>query len=130
MDILSGPARIVESGLVTAFMGNPLKLKLDAGASVELVFEATPDQPDVRVETEWTQEGICFHCYNFDDESGRGSREPALLGEWGEDLLFFHFRVFLWGTTADRTVHYTFYLVNKEDVSWEPEAGADGGSQG
>ncbi len=130
MDILSGPARVVESGLVTTFMGNPVKLILETGATVELAFQTTPDQPDIRVETEWTDEGICFHCFNFDDESGRGSREPALLGEMGEDLLFFHFRVFLWGTTVDRTIHYTFYAVNKEAVSWESQTGADEGSEG
>ena len=31
------------------------------------------------------------------------------LGTVGDDVVFVHFKVFRYGRTPDRTVHYTFY---------------------
>ncbi len=119
MHIVSGPATVVESGMVTGFMGHAIRLQIDAGAIVELAFESDPDRPEPRAETEWTDFGIRFRLFNFDDTPGRGSREPAMLGEMGDGYLFFHFRAFRWGTSPDFTVHYTFYTVPADSVSWE-----------
>ena len=54
---------------------------------------------------------------------GAGPHEPGdspgkLLGELGDTLIFMHFRVFRYGDTKDRTVHYTIYQVKKSDVDW------------
>jgi hypothetical protein len=65
-------------------------------------------------------DGVALELVNFDGVEGRGTSLPALLAEVGPDLVFLHFRVFRWGRTPDRTVHWTFYRVPKEGVSWTP----------
>ena len=78
---------------------------------------------DAAVETEYTDSGVRLHCRRFGDELGRGSSQPVLLGELEENLLLFHFRVFRYGKTQDRTVHYSFFRVPKERVDWKPLVG-------
>ena len=114
--ITSGPARILDSGQVTAFGGHGLSLELpldDEGhvAIVELSFASDAEDPDVRVDSQPVHGGWHLHCVNFDRDQGKGSSVPVLLGGIGNDAIYFHFRVFKWGRTEDRTVHYTFYRV-------------------
>ena len=52
-----------------------------------------------------------LRCINFDDATGRGTSQPVLLAQVGELAYLAHFRVFLYGRTTDRTVHYTVYEV-------------------
>jgi hypothetical protein len=108
--------------MATSFMGHPVRLALDVGAVVELAFEDDPDNAQPRAETEWIDEGIRFRLFNFGDTPGRGSKEPAMLGQIDEAFLFFHFRAFRWGTGLDYTVHYTFYTVPADAVSWGEQA--------
>ncbi len=125
MLIESGPAQVIEGGVVTTFGGHGLVLVLELpedNLAVELVFASEPDAA-AAVEAEETDVGWRFRCRNFDDPGGRGSAEPVLLGEIGDDLVFFHFRVFRYGASADRTVHYTFFRASKVKVGWAPTAG-------
>jgi len=121
--IRSGPARVIASGEVTGFGGHPLRFDLDLDGvpfSVELTFGS--DGGDVHVVAEPVPDGLRFSLRNFDGPDGRGSAVPVLLGELGDELVFLHFRAFRWGRTDDRTVHYTFYAVEKEAVGWQPTA--------
>ena len=121
--IHSGPARILGSGTTTAFMAHPLRFDIGApfDLKVELAFRSDPSTPDVAVETQTGAAQVTLHCTNFDRADGRGSAVPVLLGEVDQLLLFLHFRVFRYGRTDDRTVHYTFYAVAKDSVNWTPE---------
>ncbi|MCB9683637.1 MAG: hypothetical protein H6735_01190 [Alphaproteobacteria bacterium] len=124
MKVESGAARVVASGVVTTFGGNDLSIDLDLGADrvrVELVFTSTGGEPSVR--TEDLPKGYRLCCDNFDDPYGRGSAEPVLLGALGDDLIFLHFRVQLFGRSVDRTVTYTFYRAKKADLGWVPKDG-------
>ena len=124
--IHSGPARVIDNGYVTAFFGQPLRFTLPLTAEtnffVELSFTTDPTQSDVAIQANPSAQGLSLHLSNFDDAAGRGSAVPVLLGEWSEHLWFFHFRVFRFGKTDDRTVHYTFFRVAKDAVDWTPEA--------
>lgn len=121
--IHSGPARILGSGAATAFMAHPLRFQVGPPfeLTIELRFRTDPSVPDVAVETETDALHVVLHCVNFDQADGRGSAVPVLLGEVDQLLLFLHFRVFRYGRTDDRTVHYTFYAVAKDSVNWTPE---------
>jgi len=125
--IRSGAATVVASGTVTAFGGQPLTFDLGSPSSlcVELEFVSDPKTPEPAVVTEAIAEGFRLVLTNFDGTDGRGSARPVLLGEDGEDLLFFHFRVMRFGLTEDRTVFYSFYRVGKEAVGWQPLVGEE-----
>ncbi len=112
--LTSGPAAILASGEATTYGGHGLRLELvveAATVAVELRFDTDPEVEDVAVRSERIDGGYRFTCVNFDGPDGRGSSVPVLLCGLGEDGIFFHFRVFRWGRTEDRTVHYTFYRV-------------------
>lgn len=120
--IESGPARVLASGEATCFMGRDLVLRIaePVDVVVELSFTSDPNVPDVAVDVTTFANHLRFQCVNFDHADGRGSAEPVLLGEAGHRLVFMHFRVFRWGRTIDRTVHYTIYSVDKDAVGWVP----------
>ncbi len=112
VELHSGPARIIASGSATCFLGNDLNLAIVADAQrfvLELVFSTDPDTADVAIDTVSLDDGLRLHCVNFDRADGRGSAVPVALGSCGEDVIFVHFRVFRYGRTVDRTVHYTFF---------------------
>ena len=123
MQIQSGPAWVLDSGVVTTFGGNPLLLVLELpedNLAVELRFADDPSAPGAQVRSEETGTGYVLHCVNFEPLLGRGSAAPILLGELGGDLVFLHFRAFRYGATLDWTVQYTFYRAHKERVGWTP----------
>lgn len=123
VQIRSGPARVIATGEVTSFAGHPLRFDLDhdgAPVAAELVFE---DGAAPEVLSEALPGGYRFRLRGFDGADGRGSSVPVLLGEIGDELIFLHFRVFRWGRTEDRTVHFTFFATEKSGVAWEQAAG-------
>jgi hypothetical protein len=119
--IRSGPAEVIAHGTVTAFAGNPLRMELSLPERLfvlDLGFRSEQGSSEPRVEGRPTPEGHAFELYNFDSAAGRGTALPVVLEELGEDALLLHFRVFLYGKTIDRTVHYTFYRVPKQALGW------------
>ena len=125
MRIRSGPAWVVDSGVVTTFGGHGLLLAValpEDNLAVELEF-SSDGSGVAAVHSMETDVGYRLRCVNFDDTSGRGSAEPVLLGALGEDLVFLHFRVQLFGRSTDRTVFYTVYRVRKDEVGWTDQAG-------
>lgn len=122
----SGPALVLTSGSVTAFWGHPIHLEvpLESGPfRLHFFFTGDPAVEGVGVHTAEIEGGLAFQLVNFDDDQGRGSARPVLLGEVGDHLVFLHFRVFRFGRTEDRTLHYTVYQCHKKDVDWEPVEG-------
>lgn len=128
--INSGPAKVVDSGSTTTFMGHPLTLRvaLDERRYYEIEFRFTDveEPPGPTAETEISGSGIVIELRNFHDVAGRGSGQPVLLGEQGELLYFLHFRVWHSGRTADPMVHYTVFSATKEAIGWVEAAGATG----
>lgn len=124
--IQSGPAKVLASGQVTAFMGHELSLRVEEPIDVvvDFAFKSDPSVHDVAVDVTTFANRMQLTCTNFDGADGRGSAQPVLIGEQGELLVFLHFRVFRFGRTDDRTLHYTIYTVAKADVGWEPGAGS------
>lgn len=123
----SGPARIVAAGQVTTFAGHGLLLEVDVGIplEVELIFATDAARDGLAVELVPTPPPrIAWRLVNFDGADGRGSADPVLVAEVADDLVFLHFRVFRFGRTADRTVHYTLYLVAKAAIGWVPASPA------
>jgi hypothetical protein len=130
--LTSGPAHIIGSGMITSFGGHPLTLTIEDPVELvlELVFETDPEQDGLHIDVTRPRSGegelgpgreqLRMRCINFDTDEGRGSAEPVLLGESGDDLVFFHFRVFRFGKTVDHTVHYTLYIADKETLGWVP----------
>ena len=55
--------------------------------------------------------------------SGRGSAWPVPLREEGVWTIFLHFRVWKFGKTPDRTVHFTFYRAQSDQVFHEGTPG-------
>ncbi len=116
--LFSGPATVIASGMVTTFFGQRLLLSVDLPdrvARVEFWFATEPEVADVAVRIDATPLGYVIECVNFDGPEGRGTATPMLLDDLGDHLLYFHFRVFRFGRTDDRTVHYTFYVTPKSD---------------
>ena len=131
LSIWSGPARVLADGAVTTFGAHPLYFELDrgdgalgAGASSNVAlgirFLTDSDDPNPRVQSVALEDGFRLDLVNFDGVDGRGSAQPVLLSEWGDDLVFLHFRVFRFGRSEDRTLMYTFYRVAKDAVGWAP----------
>jgi hypothetical protein len=110
----SGPARVVASGTVTTYAGFPLIFGIvdPRPVEVELRFASDPGVPDVAVRP-LPGEGarITWELVYFDGPDGRGTADPVLLNQAPESSIYLHFRVFRYGRTADRTVHYTFFEV-------------------
>ncbi|MEZ4239074.1 MAG: hypothetical protein R3F59_23565 [Myxococcota bacterium] len=126
MEVRSGPARIVGSGVATTFGGAPLVLvaALDGQPlEVELAFrEQAGGEPSVGSEA--IAGGYRLDCVNFAD--GKGTAEPVLVGQAGplaEDLVFLHFHAFRHGASPETTVHWTLYRVAKAEVGWQPRGG-------
>ncbi len=109
MIISSGPAKVIASGLVTSFFGHPLRFDDVVDWAVTIRF-SEDDTGAPRVESLFTDEGVEFELVNFTGADGRGTAQPALIGETPLGLLFIHFRTFRHGASADYTVHYTFFV--------------------
>ena len=122
LTIQSGPATVIANGMVTCFFGHPLSFSLAIdGATLEVVLFFVTDDSDTscRVASEEVGGGWHFRLINFDESQGKGSSEPVLLGERDGTLLLFHFRTFRYGQTRDRSVHYTFFTMEKADAVGE-----------
>jgi hypothetical protein len=123
LSIWSGPARILADGSVTSFGGHPLYFELEVEerkVALGFRFLSDSEEPGATVRTATLADGYRIDLVNFDDAEGRGSAQPVLLDEIGDDLVFVHFRCFRFGKSADHTLSYTFYRVAKASVGWTP----------
>ncbi len=121
--IQSGPARVADSGVVTAFMGFPLRIHTPIEGyrfGVELRFRTDASCDDVHVGSEFVDGTLILDLVNFDTDTGRGSSRPVLIGQTDTEAVFFHFKVFRYGATVDHTVHYTFFVANKDEIGFQP----------
>ena len=123
--IQSGPARVADSGVVTAFMSFPLRIETPIEGyrfAVEMRFQTDSSVEDVDVSSEFVDGTLILTLVNFDTDAGRGSSRPVLIGQTEDEAVFFHFKVFRYGATDDHTVHYTFFAANKEAIGFQQTA--------
>ena len=123
----SGGAEVVAHGAVTTFFGGQLHVSVpvEPPLRVEFWFRSDPEVDGVSARAEWNEIGVLLDCVNFDDDSGRGTRQPMYLQDDGEYALFLHFRVFRHGRSDDRTVQFSFYRARRDQLppgalDWEP----------
>ena len=115
MDVVSrsGPASIVASGQITTFAGHPLELTLvvdnDLEYLIEWSFEHDEAVSDVDVLLKHLPSSIRFVCVNFDKADGRGTSKPVAILGHGDHTFWIHFRIFRFGKTKDRTIHYSIF---------------------
>jgi len=99
----SGPAQVVDSGILISFKGEPIAIKLNPVGSLEFRFGDDPSQPAPRMHGELTPSGaLTIHLTNFNNPVG------------------LNFRVYRLGGSPDRTLHYAIYSVREPA---EPEEG-------
>ena len=114
----SGNARIGATGQITTFQGEPLLLSLQLDSwemTVQWIFDSDPKVEDVAVGVQHDDERLLvLRCINFDGADGRGTGQPLQIATSASGHIFLHFRVFLFGKTSDRTIHYTVYIVPLE----------------
>jgi hypothetical protein len=120
--VTSGPATVIAQGEVTTFHGHPLLLSWELPDAtryqIAFRFASDPALPGPRVEPTASALGMTLRCINFDLADGRGSATPVVLGTISGVAYFLHFRVFRYGRTDDRTVHYTIYAAAEDGVHW------------
>jgi len=119
----SGPARVVETGMVTAFMGYPIRLETiveQVRFIVELRMVTDPDREGVSVQSAYEGPVLVLTCVNFDSAEGRGSSQPVLLGPTETEAVFFHFKLFRFGRTDDHTLHYTVFAAKQDAIGFQP----------
>ena len=110
----SGRVAIVASGQITTFEGNPLEITVWASQEQPFLlkwsFFSDPEVQDVAVSVEQQQGLIHLLCTNFDGPDGRGTSRPMRLLDVGTRRFWLHFRVFVFGKTEDKTLHYSIYV--------------------
>jgi hypothetical protein len=101
----SGPAQVVDSGILISFKGEPIAIKLSPVGSLEFRFGDDPSQPAPRMHGELTPSGgLTIHLSNFNNPVGTGSSEPLKIGREGDQNLYLNFRVYRLGGSPDRTL--------------------------
>lgn len=132
----SGPARVVDQGMVTTFLGCPLRLEVDVGPGaplgIELRFVTDPAVEGVAASTEPTPTGLAVDVINFHGSEGRGSGEPLILRQIGAIVYLLHFRVWWIGKTRDPSVQYVVFAAERDALaelvrSKQPAASVDPG---
>jgi hypothetical protein len=121
--VWSGPARVVSSGTVTTFRGEGVYLEVPLGDrawAMGIRFATDAAWPGPRVDSAILGTGVRLDLVNFDTAEGKGSAEPVLVGEIGDELLYLHFRAWKYGASNDHTFHWTLFLVQKAEVGWTP----------
>ena len=123
----SGIAEFLDEVTLTSFGGAGVVVELARPSGplvVSFSFVSDDEVEDVAVRSLPATSGLALELVNFDTADGRGSAWPVPLCEEGSWTIYLHFRVWKYGKTPDRTVHFTFYRAQTGQVFHE---GAPGG---
>jgi hypothetical protein len=122
----SGIAELLGEVTLTTFGGAGVVVELPRASGplvVSFSFVSDEDVEDVAVRSLPATSGLALELVNFDTADGRGSAWPVPLREEGVWTIFLHFRVWKFGKTPDRTVHFTFYRAQSDQVFHEGTPG-------
>lgn len=109
--ITSGPAKVVASGSVINFKGNPLRIsvqELDFDLVFEFMDEETSDESRIRITPDRGDARLTL--INFKSTLGSGLKEPIHLGTSENRDVYLQLRVYAAGSAPDKLLHYTVYL--------------------
>ena len=118
--IWSGAARILASGTAISFDSGSfwIECPLDDDTvflvQIHLTEDTTGAEPSL--ESGLAPHHLQLWLTNFGTPDGKGSSQPVYLEPYGEDLLYFHFRVFRHGRTREYELSYSFYRIAMADV--------------
>ncbi len=106
----SGPAEVIDSGIVISFAGNPITLYYKE-LGIQIIFEFSRDGSEgTRVESSIPQEGtLKLRLLNFDDRFGAGTDKPMRIGKYEDRRLYLQLRVYTLAGSPDKTLQYTVY---------------------
>jgi hypothetical protein len=113
VQINSGPARVVATGTVMTFAGNPIELVFGPSSQplkLVLAFHDEEDNAELRVDTEAVDpKTLRLTLHNFRSPLGSGNTTPMQLGALGGQYLYLNFVVHCLSHGRDKLVHYTLY---------------------
>ena len=116
IEIKSGPATVIASGIVISFAGNPVEITYGpAEHRLKLIFEFKDKTEHTKPEVEGKvidSKTLRITLFNFNSPLGTGSREALDVGEFDEKTLYLHYRVYSL-EKGDKTIHYTIYKGGK-----------------
>ena len=125
--ISCGARTCVDTGIVTACGGEPIRMAWPDLPVVVFAFASDPGLEDVDVQIGGDDpDELVFTCTNFDQPDGRGTAVPVRIHTDATGSYLLHFRVFLFGRTEDRTLHYTLWHEPTEAVADDPPPDAGG----
>lgn len=122
----SGVADVLAQMTMTTFGGAGVVVELARSTGpvvVALSFVTDSSVPDVEVRTLPASSGVALELVNFDADDGRGSAWPVPLKNEGDSTIYLHFRVWRYGKSPDRTVHFTFFKALSKQVCHEGPPG-------
>ena len=115
--IKSGPAEVIDSGIVISFAGSPISLHYpDLGIKIVFEFKVGEEGRGTSVDSSVPEPGtLQLNLYNFDDRFGAGTIKPMRIGKYEGRRLYVKLRVYTLQGSPDKTLQYTVY--KGEEVS-------------
>ncbi len=109
----SGPAEVIASGSVIAFLGNPIAITfgVEQESLIKVIFEFKDeegkDKPRIEVNA-IDSLTLKITLFDFKNPLGAGNVKPTSIGTIQGRRLYVQFRVYAL-PNADKTLHYTLY---------------------
>lgn len=116
LNIKSGNADIIASGIVMSFEGNPIEIEFGKpGNRLKLinVFQDEKGKADLRVEAMKIDNSILkITFFNFNNPLGSGNTKPLSFGTYEGRRIYINYRIFDLNPNEniDKSLHYTIYL--------------------
>jgi len=116
LNIKSGNADIIASGIVMSFEGNPIEIEFGKpGNRLKLinVFQDEKGKADLRVEAMKIGNSILkITFFNFNNPLGSGNTKPLSFGTYEGRRIYINYRIFDLNPNEniDKSLHYTIYL--------------------
>jgi hypothetical protein len=113
----SGPAKVIDSGTVISFAGNPITMRYkDLDITIIIEFKTDNQNISSYFDRNIPNRGtLKLTLYNFDASFGAGTIKPMPIGKYEGKKLYIQFRVYALTDSPDKTLHYTIY--KGEEVS-------------
>lgn len=120
VEIKSGNARIVVSGTVISFLGNPVEIKFgSAKEQLKIIFSFRDETNNDKISVENVPvddpKVAKLVLVNFKNPLGTGNTQAIKLGTLDGLPLHINYRVYDIGSGsgADKTIHYTLYQLEE-----------------
>ncbi len=105
--------QVISSGTIIQFNNQPIELKLglvDFPLSVILKFVNTNTEEMNLVPDIIDGQTLSLEFHNYNNPLGTGSSKPLKIADYQGKHIYLNYRVYSLNDTADKTIHYSFYL--------------------